>query len=65
MSFEAAIASRLALPQRTIIAGAPPGCDALALAAVARAAKHRLIMHIAVDDRRAATLGDALAFFAP
>ena len=33
MSFEADIAARLALPQRTIISGAPPGCDALALAA--------------------------------
>ncbi|MFO0994771.1 MAG: transcription-repair coupling factor [Hyphomicrobiales bacterium] len=65
MSFEQNIAARLALPQRTIISGAPAGCDALALAQIAGHLDGRVLVHVAVDDRRAATLADALEFFAP
>ena len=48
----------------TILAGAPEGYDALVIAeAVTKSAG--LHLHIARDDLRAATLAEALNFFAP
>lgn len=55
-------------PQKTgVIYGAPEGHDARILAEKARALmpEDRVLLHIALDDMRAATLADLLAFFAP
>jgi hypothetical protein len=50
-----------------VIHGAPEGHDARILAEKARALMpdDRVLLHIALDDMRAATLVDLLAFFAP
>ncbi len=53
------------LPGRTTIAGAPAGHDARVLAEIALRAQGKPLLHIALDDVRAALLQDALAFFAP
>jgi transcription-repair coupling factor (superfamily II helicase) len=50
---------------RTILAGCPAGHDARVLAELARQAGKRGVIHAALDDMRAATLADLLAFFAP
>jgi len=50
-------------PGRITIGGAPEGCDALALAAIA-AAKGE-VLHIARDEARLVRMAEALAFFAP
>src|SRR5262245_30976732 len=47
---------------RTVLAGAPEGVDALALAELARGST---VLHIASRDLRLAALSQALAFFAP
>ncbi len=53
----------LETPGRITLAGAPEGCDALALAEIARSG--RVVLHAARDDARLARLAEALAFFAP
>lgn len=45
------------------VAGAPPGIDARAIAALARAGRD--VLHVARDDARMATVAEALAFFDP
>ncbi len=50
---------------RNRIGGAPSGHDARILAEMAMKAPGKLIVHVALDDLRAALLTDALAFFAP
>jgi transcription-repair coupling factor (superfamily II helicase) len=52
-------------PGRRLIGGAPEGHDARVLADLARAAGRAGLLHVAVDDARAARLADAVAFFAP
>ena len=52
-------------PGRTIIAGTPAGHDARVLAEIALRVQGKPLLHIALDDMRAALLHDALAFFAP
>jgi len=52
-------------PSRTIICGAPAGHDARILAELAFRAKTQPLIHVALDDIRAAFLTDALTFFAP
>jgi len=49
---------------RTLLAGVPEGLDALVLAEIAAAAPIPLV-HVARDDKRLATLAEALAVFAP
>ncbi|MDR3450409.1 MAG: transcription-repair coupling factor [Alphaproteobacteria bacterium] len=49
---------------KTLLAGAPEGHDARVLAEIASRAAGPVI-HVALDDTRAAILADALAFFAP
>lgn len=53
--------------QANIIYGAPEGQDARVLAERARALmpKDRVLIHVALDDARCATLSDLLSFFAP
>jgi transcription-repair coupling factor (superfamily II helicase) len=43
----------------------PGGYDAMVLADLARQAAPRLIVHVARDDQRLATLAEAIGFFAP
>ena len=50
---------------QTLLAGAPEGHDARILAEIAARSQGTPILHIALDDTRAAILSDALAFFAP
>jgi transcription-repair coupling factor (superfamily II helicase) len=52
-------------PSRTVIAGAPAGHDARVLADIALRTHGRPVIHVALDDVRAAVLAEALAFFAP
>jgi len=54
-------------PQRLTIGGAPEGHDARVLAELARvhAGRGDGVLHVALDDARAARLARALAFFAP
>lgn len=52
-------------PHRTRIGGAPAGHDARVLAELALRSKGTPVIHVALDDLRAAFLADALAFFAP
>ncbi len=47
------------------LAGCPAGYDARVLAELARRAGGQTLVHIALDDLRAATLADELGFFAP
>jgi transcription-repair coupling factor (superfamily II helicase) len=51
-------------PGRRLIAGAPGGLDALAIAELAGAGE-RDVLHVAQDDKRLAAIVDALRFFAP
>ena len=50
---------------RTTLSGVAEGLDAMALAAAARSAAPRLLIHVARDDQRAAAFIEALNFFAP
>src|SRR5882757_394732 len=50
---------------RTVIAGSPAGHDARVLAEIALRTPGKPVIHVALDDVRAAVLADALAFFAP
>ncbi len=52
-------------PSRTIICGAPAGHDARILAELSHRAKGMPLIHVALDDIRAAFLTDAIGFFAP
>jgi transcription-repair coupling factor (superfamily II helicase) len=56
---------RLSRPGRTTLAGVPQGLDAMLIPEIAGAAGKRLVVHVAVDDQRAALLADQLAYFAP
>lgn len=55
------------LPMMPTIHGAPEGQDARLIAAQARdlARDDRIVIHIALDDNRVATMKELLAFFAP
>jgi transcription-repair coupling factor (superfamily II helicase) len=53
------------LPGRTTIAGAPAGHDVRVLAEIAARLHGKPLIHVALDDVRAAVIADALAFFAP
>ncbi len=50
---------------RVTIAGAPTGHDARVLAELAVRAQGKPVIHVALDDVRAAVIADTLAFFAP
>ncbi|MFY9287471.1 MAG: transcription-repair coupling factor [Alphaproteobacteria bacterium] len=50
---------------RSTIAGAPSGHDVRVLAEIAARAQGKPLIHVALDDVRAAVMADALAFFAP
>lgn len=50
---------------RIVVAGAPAGHDVRVLADMALRAQGRPIIHVALDDVRAAIIAEALAFFAP
>ncbi len=50
---------------RLLIGGAPEGQDARILAELAKKAGSYGLLHVALDDTRAALLTEALAFFAP
>src|SRR5882672_7841660 len=50
---------------RTVIAGAPAGHDVRVLAELASRNQGQPLIHVALDDIRAAVIADALAFFAP
>jgi transcription-repair coupling factor (superfamily II helicase) len=50
---------------RLLIGGAPEGADARVLAALAAKAGPAGLLHVALDDGRAAQLTEMLAFFAP
>ncbi|AWK86895.1 transcription-repair coupling factor [Azospirillum thermophilum] len=52
-------------PARLLVGGAPEGQDARILAELARKAGGAGLLHVALDDTRAALLAEALAFFAP
>jgi transcription-repair coupling factor (superfamily II helicase) len=52
-------------PGRTQISGAPAGHDIRVLAEIALRAQGNPVIHVALDDVRAAVMADALAFFAP
>jgi transcription-repair coupling factor (superfamily II helicase) len=56
---------RLKHPGRVALAGVPQGLDAIMLPMIAKAAGTRIVVHVAVDDQRAAILADQLTFFAP
>ena len=56
---------RLTQPGRTAVSGVPQGLDAMLLPEIARAVGKRVVVHVAVDDSRAAVLADQLAYFAP
>ena len=56
---------RLKLPGRTAVSGVPQGLDAMLLPMIARDIGGRVLVHVAVDDQRAAVLADQLAYFAP
>ncbi|MFN4141971.1 transcription-repair coupling factor [Aestuariivirga sp.] len=56
---------RLARPGRTAVSGVPQGLDAMLLPEIAKAAGHRVTVHVALDDQRAAVLADQLSYFAP
>jgi transcription-repair coupling factor (superfamily II helicase) len=56
---------RLEVSGRVQVSGVPQGLDAMILPEVAKAIGSRAIVHVALDDQRAAVLADQLAFFAP
>lgn len=51
--------------KHVIIAGAPAGHDARVLAEIATRMQGKPLIHVALDDLRAALLADAIGFFAP
>src|ERR1700722_10618673 len=53
------------IAQRVTIAGAPAGHDVRVLAEIAGRAPGKPLIHVALDDMRAAVIADALTFFAP
>lgn len=55
----------LSMPLRTMIAQAPEGLDAMAVADVARAAGLRPVIHVARNNERMAAFAEAVNFFAP
>lgn len=55
----------LATTGRTRLCGAPAGHDARLLAEIAGKANGRPVIHVALDDMRAAILAECLTFFAP
>ena len=59
------LTERLGLSGRSIVSGCLEGLDAMAAAAAARILGGRPLLHVALDDQRMASLGEALAFFAP
>ena len=59
------LAPRLKHPGRTAVSGVPEGLDAMLLPEIAKAVGKRVVVHVAVDDQRAAVLADQLAYFAP
>ena len=61
----AKLKARLDRPGRTAVSGVPQGLDAMLLPEIAKAAGKRVVVHVAVDDQRAAVLADQLAYFAP
>ncbi len=50
---------------RVTLAGTPAGHDARILAELAARTRGTPVLHVALDDLRAATLADTIAFFAP
>ena len=50
---------------RLLVGGAPDGHDARVLSDLARRAGAAGVLHVALDDARAALMAEALAFFAP
>ena len=52
-------------PSRVTLAGAPAGHEARVLADIALKTHGRPVIHVALDDLRAAVVAEALAFFAP
>src|SRR6056297_16405 len=54
-----------ARPGRRVVAGAPEGHDARVLAEFARRRGDLGVVHVALDDARAARLAETLAFFDP
>jgi len=54
-----------ARPGRRVVAGAPEGHDARVLAEFARRRGDLGVLHVAIDDVRAARLAETLAFFDP
>ncbi len=50
---------------RTIISGAPAGHDVRVLAEIASRLHGQPLIHVALDDMRAAVMADALGFFVP
>jgi transcription-repair coupling factor (superfamily II helicase) len=55
----------LGRPGRTTLSGVPEGLDAMLIPGIARSAERRVVVHVAVDDQRAATLAGQVAYFAP
>ena len=51
--------------ERVVLAGAPEGHDARLLSEIASRSGTVPVIHVALDDTRAAILADALSFFAP
>jgi transcription-repair coupling factor (superfamily II helicase) len=56
---------RLATAGRIVVSGVPQGYDALVLSEIAARRGDRPLLHVALDDQRAASLAEALEFFAP
>ncbi len=56
---------KMDVPSRVTLAGAPEGHDARLLGEIAQRAAPVPVVAVALDDTRAALLGDLLAFFAP
>jgi transcription-repair coupling factor (superfamily II helicase) len=65
MQATAQLKDRLATAGRTIVSGVPSGFDALVLSEVAASLGKRPLLHVALDDSHAASLQEALEFFAP
>jgi len=55
----------IGLPGRVTLAGAVEGHDARLVAEVAQRLKNKPVLFVALDDMRAASMSDALGFFAP
>ncbi|WP_225889936.1 transcription-repair coupling factor [Indioceanicola profundi] len=65
MKIDQSLALDPGAPRRVLIAGAPEGQDARVLAQLARSAGPAGLLHVAVEDARAARLAEAVAFFDP